>query len=202
MSKLDIDILKKDVITGFITRTFFEIEEKKKIQENFINHKMFCMFADFNFLKFANDLYGYSGVDKALKVISKCIRDVVSEHVKNYKIIRYGGDEIFIFGNGLSKTKVINLKNKVQNEIKELPDKKRLGLSIAIGYCFYDEVVSFEEAMTIARDRMKVDKVYTKGDTEIDLEKVVNLLIPTIERMIPKEKNTDFIKLLEEQLKR
>lgn len=202
MSKVNFEDLKKDAITGFISRTFFEVEEREKMRVKFFTEKMFCIFGDFNFLKFANDIYGYGEVDRALNRIANVISDVLSNEMDDYEIIRYGGDEILILGKGFNKRQVMELIKKIQGGISSMAEESNLGISLAMGYSLYREAYSLEESMIIARERMKSDKEDIKSDTYIDVEKVACLLLPTIERMVPKNEYDDFLRALERELKR
>ena len=195
-----INRLKMDSITGFYSRTYYELKllelfEKKKLE------KVFVMFADFNFLKYANDMYGYDKVDIALKKISKILLQEARKVFKEYYIIRYGGDELLIIGFDSSFNKVCDFKKNTQTLIKELPGEESLNLSLAIGFSYCENVEkTFSKMVKEAKEKMGTDKEYIKSGSAVDVSKAVDLIIPTISRMVGKKDYKEFIRLLQKEL--
>lgn len=71
--------LRRDSITGFYQRTYYDMCLKSKIEKRIKKgEKFFCIFGDFNFLKYANGLYGYDKVNKSIKLIC----DIIAYEVK------------------------------------------------------------------------------------------------------------------------
>lgn len=190
--------LKVDSIMGFYTRTYYEIELMKMLKKK-SKEKFFCMFADFNFLKYANDMYGYTKVDVALKKISLLVLEEVKKAVNDYCIVRFGGDEICIFGNGIDLDMVAKLKEDIQKSIKECC-RECLNLSLAIGYSHSDNNNEFEELVAEAKENMKTDKEYLKSESAVNVQKAVEMIAPTIERMVAPKDYEEFIAILEQKL--
>lgn len=192
-----IEQLKFDSITGFLSRTYFDADMLETLLEGDMSNTS-CLFADFNFLKFANDMHGYANVDKALKRISDEVRIIVLRYDPYGVIVRYGGDEVLVILKSVDESVVRNIKHDIQDSIKKMPTEQSLELSLAIGYSIGRKDFKFSEMLCKSRKDMKSDKEHIKSKYSVPIRQVAELIAPTIERMVSQSDIDEFLKELKD----
>ena len=113
------------------------------------------MVADINRMKLINDRYGHLHGDMAIKIVASALKKSIP---KEWKAVRYGGDEYVIIGEAALCENINKLKKMVIAEIEsqvsgyELPFK----LSVSIGYVNVasDSNLTMEECFRMADDAM------------------------------------------------
>ena len=75
-----------------------------------------CIFVDVDYFKEFNDTYGHVQGDECLKVIADACRAVKGD---NMNFIRYGGDEFFGIGYGISKEELCQKAKDIMKKVRE-----------------------------------------------------------------------------------
>lgn len=89
----------------------YRVEEKKKK----LIFPFTVIMSDCNYLKEVNDQYGHEYGDILLKIVAETLREEIPE---GSPVIRMGGDEFMILGNGITEEKPPNwwqISGKVWN---------------------------------------------------------------------------------------
>lgn len=124
-----------DKLTGVYNRYF--LDEIKKGFRSKNKGTIGAMMLDMNGFKSINDLYSHEEGDKALKNVTKILKNIISS---NGSIVRFAGDEFVI----IIKTSSENELNSYRDKIIEAFDEynktsgKPYALSAAIGTSMYD----------------------------------------------------------------
>ena len=153
-----------DGLTGVYNRNYlkYRVEEKKK--------KMIFPFtvimSDCNYLKKVNDQYGHEYGDILLKIVADTLKEEIPE---DSPVIRMGGDEFMILGNGITEEKASELMANIRESLKR-KSKKKNPLSLAMGsYTIQSKDFSFEEVCHEADLRMYADKKRLKADESTEI---------------------------------
>ena len=153
-----------DGLTGVYNRNYlkYRVEEKKK--------KMIFPFtvimSDCNYLKKVNDQYGHEYGDILLKIVADTLKEEIPE---DSPVIRMGGDEFMILGNGITEEKAFELMANIRESLKR-KSKKKNPLSLAMGsYTIQSKDFSFEEVCHEADLRMYADKKRLKADESTEI---------------------------------
>ena len=153
-----------DGLTGVYNRNYlkYRVEEKKK--------KMIFPFtvimSDCNYLKKVIDQYGHEYGDILLKIVADTLKEEIPE---DSPVIRMGGDEFMILGNGITEEKAFELMANIRESLKR-KSKKKNPLSLAMGsYTIQSKDFSFEEVCHEADLRMYADKKRLKADESTEI---------------------------------
>ena len=153
-----------DGLTGVYNRNYlkYRVEEKKK--------KMIFPFtvimSDCNYLKKVNDQYGHEYGDILLKIVADTLKEEMPE---DSPVIRMGGDEFMILGNGITEEKASELMANIRESLKR-KSKEKLPLSLAMGsYTVQNKDFSFDEICHEADLRMYEDKKRSKADESVEI---------------------------------
>ena len=153
-----------DGLTVVYNRNYlkYRVEEKKK---NLI-FQFTVIMSDCNYLKEVNDQFGHEYGDILLKIVAGTLKEEMPE---DSPVIRMGGDEFMILGNGIAEEKASELMANIRESLKR-KSKEKLPLSLAMGsYTVQSKDFSFEEVCHEADLRMYADKKRLKAgeNTEI-----------------------------------
>lgn len=153
-----------DGLTGVYNRNYlkYRVEEKKK---NLI-FPFTVIMSDCNYLKEVNDQFGHEYGDILLKIVAGTLKEEMPE---DSPVIRMGGDEFMILGNGIAEEKASELMANIRESLKR-KSKEKLPLSLAMGsYTVQSKDFSFDEVCHEADLRMYADKKRLKAgeNTEI-----------------------------------
>ncbi len=130
---------------------------------NFLNHtgikEAYLFFIDFDNLKKVNDKFGHKEGDKALKTVSKILKELFR---KNDIVARIGGDEFVIltdvenFKSAKVVKKRINKKIEEINNLNIFPYK----ISVSIGMAKYDplNISTIDELLILSDEDMYREK--------------------------------------------
>lgn len=149
-----------DGLTGVYNRNYlkYRVEEKKKK----LIFPFTVIISDCNYLKKVNDQYGHEYGDILLKIVAGKIPE-------GSPVIRMGGDEFMILGNGITEEKVSELMTNIQESLKQ-KSKEKIPLSLAMGsYTVQDKDFCFDEICHKADMRMYEDKKRTKADEGVEI---------------------------------
>jgi len=136
-------------------------------KEFLTNEKMFktngvMAFMDLNDFKNINDKFGHITGDKALIYFVSFIKNEVSKYTKQFKIVRFAGDEfILLFNDGITKLKVKNILESISHKIEkqklkpantDTDDFFKIGFSYGIvdfysGDCFNEVIENADFSM-------------------------------------------------------
>jgi len=128
-----------DGLTGLINhKTFYEILEKELWRSRRYGGQLSMIMVDIDDLKKINDDHGHRAGDKAIKEISRRIR----ECIRQIDIAaRYGGDEFAIILPNTSLRDATVVAERMVNEVARSPaiwEKEQISLSISVGLGQYD----------------------------------------------------------------
>lgn len=153
-----------DGLTGVYNRNYlkYRVEEKKK--------KMIFPFtvimSDCNYLKKVNDQYGHEYGDILLKIVADTLKEEIPE---DSPVIRMGGDEFMILGNGITEEKASELMANIRESLKR-KSKEKIPLSLAMGsYTIQSKDFFFDEVCHEADLRMYADKKRLKADESTEI---------------------------------
>ena len=153
-----------DGLTGVYNRNYlkYRVEEKKK---NLV-FPFTVIMSDCNYLKEVNDQFGHEYGDILLKIVAGTLKEEIPE---GSPVIRMGGDEFMILGNGITEEKASELMTNIQESLKQ-KSKEKIPLSLAMGsYTVQDKDFCFDEICHKADMRMYEDKKRTKADEGVEI---------------------------------
>ena len=153
-----------DGLTGVYNRNYlkYRVEEKKKK----LIFPFTVIMSDCNYLKKVNDRYGHEYGDIFLKIVADTLKEEVPE---DSPVIRMGGDEFMILGNGITEEKASELMANIQESLKR-KSKENIPLSLAMGsYTVQSKDFSFDEVCHEADLRMYADKKELKVDEGVEI---------------------------------
>ena len=153
-----------DGLTGVYNRNYlkYRVEEKKKK----LIFPFTVIISDCNYLKKVNDQYGHEYGDILLKIVADTLKEEMPE---DSPVIRMGGDEFMILGNGMTEEKASELMANIQESLKR-KSKEKLPLSLAMGsYTVQNKDFSFDEICHEADLRMYEDKKRSKADESVEI---------------------------------
>ena len=148
-----------DGLTGVYNRNYlkYRVEEKKK---NLV-FPFTVIMSDCNYLKEVNDQFGHEYGDILLKIVAGTLKEEMPE---DSPVIRMGGDEFMILGNGVTEEKASELMANIRESLKR-KSKDNIPLSLAMGsYTVQSKDFSFDEVCHEADLRMYADKKRLKAD--------------------------------------
>ncbi len=150
------EISVKDELTGLLNRMGYEklaIPYLEKLREQ--RKKAIILVADINRMKLINDRYGHLHGDNAIKITANAIMKMIP---KEWKAVRYGGDEYVIIGEAALCDNINHVKKKIIEDIDRQVAELKLPfkLSVSIGYVnvVSDSNLSIEECFRMADDAM------------------------------------------------
>ena len=153
-----------DGLTGVYNRNYlkYRIEEKKKK----LIFPFTVIMSDCNYLKKVNDQFGHEYGDILLKIVAGTLKEEMPE---DSPVIRMGGDEFMILGNGITEEKASELMANIQESLKR-KSKEKIPLSLAMGsYTIQSKDFSFDEVCHEADLRMYADKKRLKADESVEI---------------------------------
>ena len=153
-----------DGLTGVYNRNYlkYRVEEKKKK----LIFPFTVIMSDCNYLKKVNDQFGHEYGDILLKIVADTLKEEIPE---DSPVIRMGGDEFMILGNGITEEKASELMANIQESLKR-KSKEKIPLRLAMGsYTVQSKEFSFEEVCHEADLRMYADKKRLKADESTEI---------------------------------
>lgn len=138
LNKLLADISVRDELTGLYNRMGYEkivipyLDELRSAKED-----SFIMVVDINRMKVINDKYGHLQGDTAIKIVASVIKSSVP---KEWKAVRYGGDEYVVIGKCEGVEEIESIKKVMIDKVTRITEDLCLPykLSVSIGYVFID----------------------------------------------------------------
>lgn len=163
------DLYKKlaylDLMTGMRNRMAFDQEWEEKMKEDGAGKKA-CIVLDLNNLKLVNDTRGHAKGDELIKEAARCISVIFGEHSVCYRI---GGDEFAVILSVEEEAVLEKLVESFYRYVEERNRGKELRLSIACGYCVYEDRTM--DSMHVFREadrRMYENKKKQKAKRAVD----------------------------------
>ena len=153
-----------DSLTGVYNRNYlkYRVEEKKKK----LIFPFTVIMSDCNYLKEVNDQFGHEYGDILLKIVAGTLKEEAPE---DSPVIRMGGDEFMILGNGITEEKASELMANIRESLKR-KSKEKIPLSLAMGsYTVQSKDFSFDEVRHEADLRMYADKKRLKADESTEI---------------------------------
>ena len=153
-----------DGLTGVYNRNYlkYRVEEKKKK----LIFPFTVIMSDCNYLKEVNDQFGHEYGDILLKIVAGTLKEEMPE---DSPVIRMGGDEFMILGNGITEEKASELMANIRESLKR-KSKEKIPLSLAMGsYTVQSKDFSFDEVCHEADLRMYADKKRLKADESTEI---------------------------------
>lgn len=153
-----------DGLTGVYNRNYlkYRVEEKRRK----LIFPFTVIISDCNYLKKVNDQYGHEYGDILLKIVADTLKEEVPE---DSPVIRMGGDEFMILGNGITEEKASKLMANIRESLKR-KSKENIPFSLAMGsYTVQSKDFSFDEVCHEADLRMYADKKRLKVDEGVEI---------------------------------
>lgn len=153
-----------DGLTGVYNRNYlkYRVEEKRRK----LIFPFTVIISDCNYLKKVNDQYGHEYGDILLKIVADTLKEEVPE---DSPVIRMGGDEFMILGNGITEEKASELMENIRESLKR-KSKENIPFSLAMGsYTVQSKDFSFDEVCHEADLRMYADKKRLKVDEGVEI---------------------------------
>lgn len=153
-----------DGLTGVYNRNYlkYKLEEKKKK----LIFPFTVIMSDCNYLKEVNDQFGHEYGDILLKIVAGTLKEEMPE---DSPVIRMGGDEFMLLGNGIVEEKAFELMANIRESLKR-KSKDKIPLSLAMGsYTVQSKDFSFDEVCHEADLRMYADKKRSKADESTEI---------------------------------
>ena len=153
-----------DGLTGVYNRNYlkYRVEEKRRK----LIFPFTVIISDCNYLKKVNDQYGHEYGDILLKIVADTLKEEVPE---DSPVIRMGGDEFMILGNGITEEKASELMANIRESLKR-KSKENIPFSLAMGsYTVQSKDFSFDEVCHEADLRMYADKKRLKVDEGVEI---------------------------------
>ena len=153
-----------DGLTGVYNRNYlkYRVEEKRRK----LIFPFTVIISDCNYLKKVNDQYGHEYGDILLKIVADTLKEEVPE---DSPVIRMGGDEFMILGNGITEEKASELLANIRESLKR-KSKENIPFSLAMGsYTVQSKDFSFDEVCHEADLRMYADKKRLKVDEGVEI---------------------------------
>lgn len=138
LNKLLADISVRDELTGLYNRMGYEkivipyLDELRSTKRNSV-----IMVVDINRMKSINDKYGHLQGDMAIKIVASAIKSSI---LKNWKAVRYGGDEYVIIGEYEVSEDMESIKQTIIDKTLRISQDLALPfmLSVSVGYVIID----------------------------------------------------------------
>ena len=139
-----------DSLTGTFNRNYlnYKIENKKKL----LKYPFTVIMSDCNCLKQVNDKYGHEDGDVLLKTIATVLME---EAPHGSPVVRMGGDEFIILGNGISESDAKLLMDNVQNKLKIKSERTNIPLSLSMG------------SFTVENGDFSMEEIYHEADKKM-----------------------------------
>jgi diguanylate cyclase (GGDEF)-like protein/putative nucleotidyltransferase with HDIG domain len=161
-----------DPLTGLPnTRFMFMHLTRELARADRLNSEVSLLVMDLNDFKDINDTYGHHVGDRALREISRVLRD----GIRPYDIVvRYAGDEFIVVLAGCGRDEAETKRAELQHAVEHIPfdpiPGKLLALSISAGVAvFPHDGDSYESLLAKADSRMYRDKSGRKRDAKRQL---------------------------------
>lgn len=169
------ELASKDELTGIYNRTYFNnsiIDYINKVHTNELS-SFAILFLDLDNFKYYNDTFGHDIGDQILVCIAKYLTSYVDPQDT---VIRYGGDEFIVIMENIQENNIHSIITRINNSFKKLngfqnnlsqwlnqefvniPDDKKLDISI--GYAIYDHStkITAEDLVKMADEKMYLIK--------------------------------------------
>ena len=135
-----------DGLTGLVNhKTFYEVLEKELWRSRRYGGRISMIMIDVDNLKTINDAYGHRAGDKALREISKRIRECIRQIDT---AARYGGDEFAVILLNTSLEDATIVAERMVEAVGNSPaiwNKQQIPLSISVGLGQYDADITPED---------------------------------------------------------
>lgn len=161
------DMALQDSLTGVYNRMAIKrFVADMVVRANRDKRKLLFLFADVDYLKKINDVYGHEAGDTAIRMAADALRQVYD---KAKLIIRYGGDEFLIVTEHYTREQAEERRKKVCALLQKWSEEQQLPypMSMSIGcYCKdVDTVATMEEYIERADACMYENKCKNRGKT-------------------------------------
>lgn len=149
-----------DPMTHIYNRAgFFKFADTMKVSAKYSKENLYLIFLDLDGLKKVNDVYGHEMGDKLIcemaDILRKC-RD------KEELLMRYGGDEFVVFGEGYEEEFVKSYVERIRKAMREANSKsdRLYQLDASIGYSMvaYDDERPLSGLIELADQKMYKEK--------------------------------------------
>lgn len=164
------ELVNKDGLTEVFNHRYFHDNLKCIINKaETKNEKVAMIFADIDYFKHYNDLYGHQKGDDILKKIGKILKNNVR---KNDIVARYGGEEFAIILYNTTESEALILANRLRNIIEETKfygeeNQPNGVLTVSMGVSVYpDKAKSDIELIKSADDALYRAKFFNKNRVE------------------------------------
>lgn len=118
-----------DSMTGIYNRNAYECDIHKLSETP---ESLWYILLDLNHLKETNDTYGHFAGDELIQTTAALLKETFSSP---HKIYRIGGDEFVVFSMDIEITPALQ---KLENNKNQINRSRKLPLSYALGYAYYD----------------------------------------------------------------
>ncbi|MFH1799588.1 MAG: GGDEF domain-containing protein [Candidatus Omnitrophota bacterium] len=160
----DATVLPKDLLTGFLTRQFLEIQCQSLIDTFVPSHVLSLMILDVDDFKSINDGHGHLVGDEVLRLLSREIRNFLKP--EDFAI-RYGGDEFVILLQDKGGAEAEKFANELRTAVSmislTLETGQLLHFTISIGLVVINVRAPYTQWFKLADDVLRLAKKQGKN---------------------------------------
>jgi len=157
-----------DGLTGLVNhKTFYEILEKELWRSRRYGGRISLIMIDIDNLKSINDAYGHRAGDKAIRKISKIIKECIRQIDT---AARYGGDEFAVILLNTSLDDAIIVAQRMVDAVASSQatwQKEQISLSISVGLGQYDPDITPEDITSRSDQALYMAKQAGKNTVRI-----------------------------------
>lgn len=157
-----------DALTGIYNRMGYKEFAIPYLEENRKNGKnTVLMIADINRMKVINDRFGHAQGDLAIMLVAKALRKAL----KDWILVRYGGDEFLMVGDCDTKEQARRIKNKIHEALEDIIKEANIAfpLSVSVGSVIIEQssTLSVEDCFKKAdRSMYRIKKKHHEMEKE------------------------------------
>ena len=151
-------MVRLDPLTGLNNRAQLNHYVTQDVMRN---EPHYLLMIDLNDFKKVNDRYGHIEGDKAIVMAAEAIRKAVADNPYRPFICRYGGDEFLVIIRTDSEKAVIELKEKISEELNKYNEsgKSPYRFSASMGYApFMGDFDDFKNSLELADEGLYEEK--------------------------------------------
>lgn len=151
----------RDGLTGLYNRRYVVGDLVEDIR-NPVQKQNYLILADIDDFKNVNDTYGHDAGDMALV----CIANIMEAVCRDYKVIRWGGEEFLIVLFAVSEEEAYEMSERIRKEVEQFSffhESGEFSCTITLGLHRYNEAEAIEQSIGYADKALYYGKRHGKN---------------------------------------